>query len=93
MDRERAKELLPIIEAYANGKDIEIREGLNNWIATDSADWKNYIQYRIKPEPKEWWLCWESFQSAHEKMAYPCDLYSESDVNHWGNYAKVREVL
>lgn len=56
MDRQQAKELLPIIQAFAEGKDIEYRnKGFNE-------DWKEVTQipglsfesfeYRIKPEPK-----------------------------------------
>ena len=94
MNRERAKELLPIIEAYAEGKTIQ-------WRANEEDSWGDYcnfnpelnIDYRIKPEPKEWWLCWEDFQQGHEKMAFPCDIYSESEVTHWAKYVKVREVL
>ena len=56
MDRQQAKELLPIIQAFAEGKNIEYRsKGFNE-------DWKkvtqipglsfNSFEYRIKPEPK-----------------------------------------
>lgn len=56
MDRQQAKELLPIIQAFAEGKDIEYRSKEFN------EDWKEVTQipglsfesfeYRIKPEPK-----------------------------------------
>ena len=56
MKREEAKQLLPIIQAFAEGKDIEYRtKGFNE-------DWKKVTQipalsfesfeYRIKPNPK-----------------------------------------
>lgn len=57
MNREQAKELLPIIQAFAEGKTIEIRSNSKynpgEWIetATPTFDIKSH-EYRIKPEPK-----------------------------------------
>ena len=54
MTREEAKELLPIIQAYAEGKTIQFRENINNmWetIIRPSFN-KSPSAYRIKPEPK-----------------------------------------
>nr|UVM92007.1 MAG: hypothetical protein [Bacteriophage sp.]UWG27061.1 MAG: hypothetical protein [Bacteriophage sp.] len=54
MNRQRAKELLPVIQAFAEGKTIESR-----YIKTGMAFTENRIpsfsddfEYRIKPEPK-----------------------------------------
>ena len=54
MTREEAKELLPIIQAWAEGKSIQFQ--------TDSGSWSNITKdlypcnhpslYRIKPEPR-----------------------------------------
>ena len=64
MNRERAKELLPIIQAYVEGKDIQFRsnEYEGSWIDMPTEDEltrtfpaEDY-QYRIKPEPMEVWL-------------------------------------
>lgn len=56
MTREQAKELLPIIQAYAEGKDIQWRNHCKNWIDIDERDGLitefPLIAYRIKPEPK-----------------------------------------
>lgn len=64
MNRERAKELLPIIQAFAEGEEIE-------WKDSGSDDeWTNYehaqeytfsfedkdCDFRIKPEPFECWM-------------------------------------
>ena len=57
MDRKQAKELLPIIQAFAEGKTIEIRSNSKynpgEWIetATPTFDIKSH-EYRIKPGPK-----------------------------------------
>ncbi len=56
MNRERAKELLPIIQAFAEGKEIErYREARNSWEKISDPDWVD-INYRIKPELFESWL-------------------------------------
>ena len=54
MDRKEAKELLPIIKAFADGKTIEVyQKGFGEWWETAKpnfdGDPKNY---RVKPEPK-----------------------------------------
>ena len=54
MTREEAKELLPIMQAYAEGKTIQFRENINNmWetIIRPSFN-KSPSAYRIKPEPE-----------------------------------------
>ena len=56
MTREEAKELLPIIQAYAEGKQIQDAiEGLTDWVDTDEINLEyegQKIKHRIKPEPK-----------------------------------------
>lgn len=54
MTREQAKELLPIIQAYAEGKVIQYRhKGRVAWYDLDSGQFNcDMYSYRIKPEPK-----------------------------------------
>ena len=53
MTRKEAKELLPIIQAFAEGKEIEYYDCNNDfWIKTDTPMWSSKINYRIKSEPK-----------------------------------------
>ena len=59
MDREQAKELLPIIQAFAEGKTIQAAGG-RGWYDVDSIN-SNSCKYRIKPEPK-----YRSFANAEE---------------------------
>jgi len=60
MNRERAKELLHIIEAFANGEDIQRQFQIT--IDPDKFEWNvtDFIEgagkYRIKPKPREWWI-------------------------------------
>ena len=52
MTRKEAKELLPIIKAFADGKTIQISYK-NEWITLSEFNFdKNPKIYRIKPEPK-----------------------------------------
>ena len=52
MDRNQAKELLPIIKAFSEGKDIETKTG-SGWISIENMSFAgNHDSYRIKPEPK-----------------------------------------
>ena len=56
MTREEAKELLPIIKAFAEGKPIQDKiEGVTDWVDTDGINLEyegQKIKHRIKPEPK-----------------------------------------
>ena len=52
MTREQAKELLPIIQAFAEGKNIQFLSD-GEWHDINQADFTCYPdKYRIKPEPK-----------------------------------------
>lgn len=68
MTREDAKQLLPIIQAFAKGKDIEYRtKGSNeNWKKVTQIPELSFksFEYRIKPEPK-----YRPFKDAKECMA------------------------
>ena len=52
MTRKEAKELLPIIQAFAEGKTIEYRGLGGEWKAAHTPTWSSHLFYRIKPEPK-----------------------------------------
>ena len=54
MNREQAKNLLPIIEAFANGETIQFRS-VNGWIDhySPSFDSLHHSRFRIKPKPRE----------------------------------------
>lgn len=52
MDRNQAKELLPIIKAFSEGKDIETKTG-SGWISIENMSFAgNPDSYRIKLGPK-----------------------------------------
>lgn len=77
MDRNKAKEFYPILQAYAEGKVIECRtkpdrlKGVvdipNKWTETNEIWCVNSLEYRIKPEPKyrpfkDAEECWQEMQ-------------------------------
>lgn len=69
MNRSEAKEMLPIIQAFAEGKAIEIRHGDAPWVETNRIKESIFddYQYRIKPEPKyrpfkDVEECWQEMQ-------------------------------
>ena len=53
MNRQQAKDLLPIIQAFAEGKTILVQEDIDWLYLGDEIDFNFSPQrYRIKPEPK-----------------------------------------
>ena len=54
MNRNQAKDMLPIIHALAEGKHIQLKDKTGNWMDIDfiNVELCNPNVYRIKPEPK-----------------------------------------
>ena len=52
MTREQAKAILPIMQAFAEGKTIQFRVCKDRWIDIDDPSFDVQFNYRIKPEPK-----------------------------------------
>ena len=62
MNQNQAKELLPIIKAFSEGKVIQIKQTSGEWIRFSNISFDgNPKFYRIKPEPK-----YRSFKNAEE---------------------------
>ena len=51
MTREEAKELLPVIKAFAEGKSVQFNDD-GNWYKTENPAFASGTMYRIKPESK-----------------------------------------
>lgn len=66
MNREQAKKLLPIIQAFAEGKTILVQEDIDWRYLSDDADFNlNPLRYRIKPEYRPFTNadeCWQEMQ-------------------------------
>lgn len=88
MTREEAKQLLPIIQAFAEGEIIECRTkpdtisaGIpNEWTEIKEISFWNGIEYRIKPYPKyrpfnDTEECWLEMQK-HQPFGYTYDRFN-----------------
>ena len=70
MNRKEAKELMPIIQAFAEGKAIEsrcIKGDKSLWYDDEDPSFDDDLEYRIKPEPtyrpfKDAEECWHEMQ-------------------------------
>lgn len=68
MNRQETKELLPIIQAFAEGKTILVQEDIDWCYLGNESDFNlNPQRYRIKPEPKyrpfkDAEECWQEMQ-------------------------------
>ena len=109
MNRERARSLLPIIQAFADGKDIQVRprtiEKLEWSTNPPDPGFFNGDEYRIKPEPKELWVMVynnktstpsfsSSYQSEKDATDYMQALQKDNPMMFDDAYVvKVREVL
>lgn len=71
MTKDRAKTLLPIIEAFTKNKVIQYYDEFDNiWINTYEPTWENYTKYRIKPEPKYIPFTFEDMKNVRDKWIY-----------------------
>ena len=70
MTREEAKEMLPALQAFVDGKTIEsrcIKGEKSLWYDEEDPSFDNDFEYRIKPEPKYRHFanaeeCWQEMQ-------------------------------
>lgn len=90
MNREQAKELLPIIQAFAEGGPIELKDSYGKWIESDLLAFDlPFKNYRIKPEPKYHPFanaeeCWQEMKK-HEPFGWVKDKQD-------GHYALITAV-
>lgn len=57
MNREQTKKLLPVIQAYTEGKQVQYKRDTNDsWDDIESPNWHITGEYRIKPEPQKFWV-------------------------------------
>ena len=67
MNREAAKKLIPIMQAYADGKDVQFKT-VNGWHDAPSPTpaFDARFEWRVKPEPKEVWIIYDRDGDARE---------------------------
>ena len=88
MKREEVKELLPIIQAFAEGKEIEMFFG-NEWVKTTNPGFTfSSEKYRIKPEPeyrpfKTKEECWNEMLN-HQPFGWLKEKENKKEMAHIG---------
>ena len=91
MTREEVKEMLPVLQAFADGKTIEsrcIKGDKSLWYDDEDPSFDNDFEYRIKPEPryrpfKDAEECWNEMQK-HKPFGW---------VNYNGYRANIAAVM
>lgn len=86
MNRQQVKELLPIIQAFAEGKTIQSKyiNGSNTWFDDNNLSFGDGVEYRIKPEPKYRPFenkkeCWQEMQK-HQPFGWLKDKENKTYV-------------
>lgn len=87
MNRQQAKELLPIIKAFAEGKTIQYYYGDGKWMDIEVAVFNDDTsKYRIKSEPKYRPFanikeCWEEMQK-HKPIGWIKNILGIYNIIH-----------
>ena len=88
MTREEVKEMLPVLQAFAEGKTIEsrcIKGDKSLWYDDEDPSFDNDFEYRIKPEPRyrpfrDSKECWEEMQK-HQPFGWvKSTLFKDFDL-------------
>ena len=88
MTRKEAKDLLPIIQAFTEGKSIETKTG-SGWISIENMSFAGKPDsYRIKPEPK-----YRPFKNAEECLAEMQKHRLFGWVKNQGLYRNIANVM
>ena len=86
MNKENASQFLPLVQALADGKQIQVsRKDKSHWMNSDEPTFSSEYLWRIKPEPREFFLYRDDTS----------DDYYVSDTNppaEWNELIKVREI-
>ena len=56
MNKQEIKEIIPVLQAWIDGKTIQYQIPDDTWADVVDAVHPNEYEYRIKPEPREFWI-------------------------------------
>ena len=85
MNRERTKELLPVMQAYVDGAKIQTKlSHQREWHDISDPGWASLSAYRIKPKPREFWINESSW------VATPAEDFIPKNMK---DTIKVREIV
>jgi hypothetical protein len=82
------KEMIAVMQAFDDGKVIQFKGDLGTWQdCNPSWNWSEY-EYRVKPEPREWWIVsWSVFSNRNDAEEYVACRTEPKEI------IRVREVL
>ena len=82
MTKEEAKELLPIIQAYAEGEKIEMLDFKGRWVKMTNPDFTlSPENYRIKPEYRPFKTKEECWNEMHHHSYFGLLIRIDSDAH------------
>ncbi len=92
MTKEETKQRIAVMQAYVDGKQIQVYEtSLGKWFDTDAPSWITSKRFRVKPEPpyrpfrnaEECW--WEMLK--HFPFGWITDYQPQNGAPHDGGQA------
>jgi hypothetical protein len=93
--RNKARDLAKIFRAIYEGKTVQYLPQGDSTVWTDwtyprklpETEWLYGMQWRIKPEPKTWWLRMQNGRVISVQEFEPSEMFPDA------HFIKVREVL
>lgn len=84
MTREETKERIKVMQAFVDGKDVEVLN-TDKWELVSNPSWSPATKYRIKPEPKyrpfkDADECWEEMQK-HQPFGW-VTFFNNTDMRY-----------
>lgn len=87
MNRNRARELLPIIQAFADGEEIEFQLSDRSWCSATTPTFNADHEFRIKLKPREFWIA--DVNDEFRKVL----RMGQKDLSAGHQYIHVKEIL
>ena len=90
MTKEETKELIAVMQAYVDGKEIEFYDvDDEKWVTTETPLWSPNIRYRVRPMPK--YRPFESSEECWNEMAKHEPFGWLKDINN-GDYFPIKGI-
>lgn len=94
MNKETAKDYLPLVQALAEGKVIQVMGDEGNWKDVENIFLNNPASsYRIKPEPVEIWVNHYPGEPWRDNGPYETKGQAERMSAYWAVQKRYREVI
>jgi hypothetical protein len=87
MNKNNAAQFLPLVQALADGKTIQLLHTVRGWEDAENIDFSCPPEsYRIKPDPREFWIYRDQYDGPY--IASP-----QKPKYDWNEIIRVREIL